>query len=116
MGKAEEEQNLSSSVGSEALEQNAGNRCGRCWSGGFQKFIEIRCILVLLVSAAVFLSAIFWLPPFLQFADQGNQEIHSQFKGFVNFQFVISNLVFVFSTLVSRGVDLVYFFIFIKMV
>ena len=77
MGKAEEEQVLPSTVGSEALQQNAEARCG-C---GIQKLVGLRCILVLLLSAAVFLSAAFWLPPFRQFADQGDLDLDSKFKG-----------------------------------
>ncbi|KAJ7972057.1 Hydroxyproline-rich glycoprotein family protein [Quillaja saponaria] len=66
MGKAEEELYLPSSQNSE---QNVDARCG-CRCAKIRKLIGLKCIFVLLLSVAVFLSAIFWLPPFLQFADQ----------------------------------------------
>lgn len=80
MGKSEEDQALPSNVASEASAQNAEAHCAGC-CGGFRKFIGLRCILVLLLSVALFLSAMFWLPPFLQFADQSDLDLDSKFKG-----------------------------------
>jgi hypothetical protein len=86
MGKAQEGQAVPARVGAESLDQNAQARwCGNCGfgccCGGVRRLIGIRCLLVLLLSAAVFLSAIFWLPPFLRFADQENLDLDSKFKG-----------------------------------
>ncbi|XP_027349595.1 inactive histone-lysine N-methyltransferase 2E-like isoform X2 [Abrus precatorius] len=67
MGKAEEEhQPLPQS---EDPPQNAETEC-RC--SRIRKLVGLRCILVLVLSVAVFLSALFWLPPFLRLADRKN--------------------------------------------
>ncbi|GKV32701.1 hypothetical protein SLEP1_g41288 [Rubroshorea leprosula] len=80
MGKAEEEQNLSGSTSSEGSEQNVEPRL-RCVGFRWRRFIGLRCLLVLLFSLGVFLSALFWLPPFLRFADQGDLDLDPRFKG-----------------------------------
>ncbi|XP_012575576.1 uncharacterized protein, partial [Cicer arietinum] len=46
-----------------------------------KKWKKLRCIIVLLFSAAVFLSAVFWLPPFVHYADQKNLHFNSKYKG-----------------------------------
>ncbi|KAK4282000.1 hypothetical protein QN277_013432 [Acacia crassicarpa] len=80
MGKAEEEQPLPSSVASGDPEQNVEARCG-CRCSKIRKFIGLRCIFFLLLSVAVFLSAIFWLPPFLRYADQKDLGSDLKYKG-----------------------------------
>ncbi|XP_007028204.2 PREDICTED: uncharacterized protein LOC18598570 [Theobroma cacao] len=90
MGKGEEEQRLSTSVNSEVSVENAGgpisslsllfapsaSACG-C---GCKSLFGLRCFLVLLLSLALFLSALFWLPPFLNFSDQSDLDLDSRFK------------------------------------
>ena len=72
MGKVEDEQSLSTSVDSQITEQNAENPC-RVVLG----FLKFRCVLALLLGLAVFLSALFLLPPFLHYGDQ--IDLDSQF-------------------------------------
>ncbi|XP_061369947.1 uncharacterized protein LOC133312715 [Gastrolobium bilobum] len=80
MGKGEEEQQpLPPGVASADPPQNAEAHC-RCRCSRIRKLVGFRCILVLLFSVAVFLSAMFWLPPFLRFADQKNLHADSRFK------------------------------------
>ncbi|KAB1222665.1 hypothetical protein CJ030_MR2G016011 [Morella rubra] len=91
MGKAEDDRVVAAGVAPELSDQNAQTRwcggggcsnCGLCWCfGGVRRLTGLRCFLVLLLSAAVFLSAIFWLPPFLQFADRGDLDLDSRLKG-----------------------------------
>lgn len=98
MGKAQEGQAVPARVGAELSDQNAqarwcgGGGCGNC--GGVRRLIGLRCLLVLLLSAAVFLSAIFWLPPFLRFADQENLDLDSKFKGGFLFLFFLFYFIF----------------------
>lgn len=80
MGKAEQEQPLPSRVASGDPEQNVEAGCG-CRCSRIRKFIGLRCIFILLFSAAVFLSAVFWLPPFLHYADQKDLHSDSKYKG-----------------------------------
>ncbi|GMN64333.1 hypothetical protein TIFTF001_033406 [Ficus carica] len=104
MGKVEEEHILPSTVTSDSSEQrNAENNrcCFRCRR--IRSLVGLKCVLVLLLSAAVFLSAIFWLPPFLQYADRGDLDLDSRFKGvffsgksFISLFFVISDSRFPF--------------------
>lgn len=68
------------SAGTEDLERNVEPRFHGCVSKRISRVIGLRCILVLLLSVGVFLSALFWLPPFLQFADQGDLDLDSRFK------------------------------------
>ncbi|KAF9664508.1 hypothetical protein SADUNF_Sadunf16G0026000 [Salix dunnii] len=88
MGKAgngvngsEEEQGIGTS--GENREQNVerGFYCFGC-KGNFvaTRFTGFRCVFVLLLSVAVFLSAVFWLPPFLHFADQGDLDLDYRIK------------------------------------
>lgn len=76
MGKVEEEEQ--SLPRSEDPPRNAASECrwGRC----SRKLVGGRCVLVLVLSVAVFLSAVFWLPPFLRLADRGSGG-DSRFKG-----------------------------------
>ncbi|XP_062111909.1 uncharacterized protein LOC133823259 [Humulus lupulus] len=80
MGKAEEEQIPASNTGAQAdgnpnSQTQFGCRCAR-----IRGLIGLKCVFVLVLSIAVFLSAIFWLPPFLQFADQADLDLDSKFK------------------------------------
>ncbi|XP_060668584.1 uncharacterized protein LOC107431517 isoform X1 [Ziziphus jujuba] len=78
MGKAEEQRSLPSTLVSHTSHQNADTPCP-CGCR-IQRLIGLRCIFVLLLSAALFLSAVFWLPPFLQFADHRDLDLDSKFK------------------------------------
>jgi len=88
---SEEEQGIGTS--GENGEQNVerGFYCFGC-KGNFSvtRFIGFRCVFVLLLSVAVFLSAVFWLPPFLHFADQGDLDLDYRIKGrvFILFTFI----------------------------
>ena len=90
MGKTEEEQR--EAVGFEVPNQNVENQWVWCGNSGYGccgscgKLIGVRCVLVLLLSAAVFLSALFWLPPFLKFADHQDLDLDA-YKGGVFFFF-----------------------------
>ncbi|ESW34021.1 hypothetical protein PHAVU_001G117400 [Phaseolus vulgaris] len=75
MGKGEEEQQPLPP--SEDSPRNA--EC-RCHCSRIQKLVGARCILVLVMSVALFLSAAFWLPPFLSLADRRNLHGGSRFK------------------------------------
>ena len=86
MGKVEEEQRLSSSVSSEVSVEDSGApisslsfRFAAC--GSKKTPFGLRCFLVLLFSLALFLSALFWLPPFLNFSDKSDLDLNSRFKG-----------------------------------
>lgn len=59
MGKAEEEPPVSSPP----PDENAGPRCTQC--GPIGKIVGLRCVAALVFGAAVMLSAVFWLPPFV---------------------------------------------------
>ncbi|OIW03225.1 hypothetical protein TanjilG_13019 [Lupinus angustifolius] len=76
MGKPEDEQQPLPS--GEDPPQNAVAEC-RC--SLIRKLVGFRCILVLLFSVAVFLSALFWLPPFLHLTDQKNLHGDSIYNG-----------------------------------
>ncbi|XP_031278044.1 uncharacterized protein LOC116136483 isoform X2 [Pistacia vera] len=80
MGKAEDERTLAVSVVNENVQQNVDTRfvCkGCCW---IYRLIGFKCFFMLLLSLAVFLSALFWLPPFLPFSDQKDLDLYSKFK------------------------------------
>ncbi|XWS65281.1 hypothetical protein CRYUN_Cryun05aG0080000 [Craigia yunnanensis] len=86
MGKLEEEQRLSSIVSSEvsveAVAAPISSSSFRFAAFGSKKSLfGLRCFLVLLFSLALFLSALFWLPPFLNFSDQSDLDLDSRFKG-----------------------------------
>lgn len=77
MGKAEEEQHLPRGVTSSDPPQNTETQC-RCSSSQIRKLLGFRCILVFIFSLALFLSALFWLPPFV---DHNNLYDNSKYKG-----------------------------------
>ncbi|PON78959.1 hypothetical protein PanWU01x14_014600 [Parasponia andersonii] len=84
MGKAEEDQTPVSNTGAEdSGHPNSPTRFG-CRCAWIRRLIGLKCVFVLLLSAAVFLSAIFWLPPFLQLADQADLDLDSKFKGWID--------------------------------
>ncbi|KAG5399799.1 hypothetical protein IGI04_014406 [Brassica rapa subsp. trilocularis] len=75
MGKnSDEEQNLP--------ENNEGSRCSSssCCSARISRCFSLRCVLILAFSAAVFLSAVFWLPPFLGLSDRDDLDLDPRFK------------------------------------
>ncbi|KAL1330308.1 hypothetical protein HN51_047511 [Arachis hypogaea] len=76
MGKSDEEHHQPLPPGAAAAEDPRPNVA----VGGSFSF-SLRCLLVLLFSAAVFLSALFFLPPFANFSDQKDPLSHSQYKG-----------------------------------
>jgi len=85
---SEEEQGIGTS--DENGEQNVERRfcCFGCKDNFIvTRFIGFRCVFVLLLSVAVFLSALFWLPPFIKFADQGGLDLDYRFKGRDRFSF-----------------------------
>ncbi|XP_027363949.1 uncharacterized protein LOC113871213 isoform X2 [Abrus precatorius] len=79
MGKPrDEQQTLPSTVTAEDQRRDAAAAgCGGCCASA----VGLRCVLVLLFSVALFLSALFWLPPFVHFADQKNLHFNSKYKG-----------------------------------
>lgn len=69
-----------SSSTAEIRSGNGGIPCGRCRSIG--KIVSLRCVLVLVVGVAVFLSAAFWLPPFFgRGTGRGDPDPDPQFRG-----------------------------------
>ncbi|KAI4378425.1 hypothetical protein MLD38_015905 [Melastoma candidum] len=91
MGKGvEEEETSSATVVSITSERSAERRwrgCGCCCCGGggegcgIGRHVGVKCVLVLFLSAGVFLSAVFWLPPFLHFADQEDLDLDPRYRG-----------------------------------
>lgn len=78
MGKTEEEQPLPVGLSSSELsDRNVGSRCG----AGIRRLIAVRCVFFLLLSAAVFISAFFWLPPFLSDGDWPDRALDSAYRG-----------------------------------
>lgn len=87
MGKnTDEEQNLPVSDGAATARNNGGGR-NRCCCLWISSYFSLRCVLILAFSAAVFLSALFWLPPFLGFADREDLDLDPRFKGIFAFFF-----------------------------
>ncbi|CAH8363371.1 unnamed protein product [Eruca vesicaria subsp. sativa] len=79
MGKnSDEEQNLPENNGADTATNNEGNRC--CCSDRISRWFSLRCVLILAFSAAVFLSALFWLPPFLGLSDRDGLDLDPRFK------------------------------------
>ncbi|CAI9761204.1 unnamed protein product [Fraxinus pennsylvanica] len=73
MGKAEDEQPLpSTTLDAQSATSNAGNSNGCCL--GCSKVVTLRCIFVLVLSVAVLLSAVFWLP-FFHFRGQKDLDL-----------------------------------------
>lgn len=82
MGKSDEEQPLPVGVSSSELsDRNVVSRCGGGGCCVFRRLIAVRCVFFLLLSAAVFLSAIFWLPPFLSYGDWPDRSLDSAYRG-----------------------------------
>lgn len=78
MGKNEDEQVLSSFPSSAAAVGNGAIPCGRCRS--IAKIASLRCFLMVVVGVAVFLSAAFWLLPFVG-RGRGDLDPDPQFRG-----------------------------------
>ncbi|KAI4319645.1 hypothetical protein MLD38_033222 [Melastoma candidum] len=97
MGKGlDEEEALPSTVVSIGSEQGLEGRsrsrrrricgffcccCGGCGGDGITRHLGLKCALVLLLSAGVFLSAIFWLPPFSRLADRQDLDLDPRYRG-----------------------------------
>ncbi|CAF1850474.1 unnamed protein product [Brassica napus] len=81
MGKnSDEEQNLPEN--NDTARNNEGSRCSSCCcSARISRCFSLRCVLILAFSAAVFLSAVFWLPPFLGLSDRDDLDLDPRFKG-----------------------------------
>ncbi|CAN7013939.1 unnamed protein product [Brassica oleracea var. botrytis] len=81
MGKnSDEEQNLPEN--NDTARNNEGSRCSSCCcSARISRCFSLRCVLILAFSAAVFLSAVFWLPPFLGLSDRDDLDLDLRFKG-----------------------------------
>ncbi|CAH8268837.1 unnamed protein product [Arabidopsis lyrata] len=81
MGKnTDAEQNLPVSDGAASARNNGGGR-SRCYCCDWiSSYFSLRCVLILAFSAAVFLSALFWLPPFLGLADREDLDLDPRFK------------------------------------
>ncbi|BAT85073.1 uncharacterized protein HKW66_Vig0047450 [Vigna angularis] len=75
MGKGEEERQPLPP--SEDPPRNA--EC-RCHCSRIRTFVGARCIIILVLSVALFLSAAFWLPPFMSLADRRSLHGGSRFK------------------------------------
>ncbi|EOA23867.1 hypothetical protein CARUB_v10017084mg [Capsella rubella] len=81
MGKnTDEEQNLPVSDGAASSRNNGGGINSCCCCVSISSYFSLRCVFILAFSAAVFLSALFWLPPFLGLADRGDLDLDPRFK------------------------------------
>lgn len=86
MGKnSDEEHNNLPRDGENTVRNNGGvnNRCSGCCSARISRCVSLRCVLILAFSAALFLSALFWLPPFLGFSDPRDLDLDPRFKGII---------------------------------
>ncbi|XP_038882638.1 uncharacterized protein LOC120073837 [Benincasa hispida] len=80
MGKNDGEQPLPSAIDSRPSGQVADGRCC-CGCVSIRRLIGFRCIFILLLSVALFVSAVFWLPPFLHYADQKDLGLNPSYRG-----------------------------------
>ncbi|CAH2063959.1 unnamed protein product [Thlaspi arvense] len=81
MGKnTDEEQNLPGNDGAATASNTGRRRCSGCCSPRISRYFSLRCVLILAFSAAVFLSALFWLPPFLGLSDREDLDLDPRFK------------------------------------
>ncbi|KAJ0245834.1 Hydroxyproline-rich glycoprotein family protein [Hirschfeldia incana] len=79
MGKnSDEEQNLPEN--NNGAETASGRNRSCCCSARIYRCFSLRCVLILAFSAAVFLSAVFWLPPFLGLSDRDDLDLDPRFK------------------------------------
>lgn len=86
MGKIDGEHPPPSADGSRPSGQPADGRfCCGCVS--IRRLIGFRCIFILLSSVALFVSAVFWLPPFLHYADQKDLSRNPSYRGGIFFRF-----------------------------
>lgn len=87
MGKSDENDEFSLSSGAavngeEAASGSNAEREESCSSGlFFCRFFKLRCFLALLLGISVFISAVFWLPPFLNLADRGDSDLDPRYRG-----------------------------------
>ncbi|KAJ4896009.1 hydroxyproline-rich glycoprotein family protein [Raphanus sativus] len=81
MGKnSDEEHNNLPRDGDNTVRNNEGGNGCSCCSARISRCFSLRCVLILAFSAAVFLSAVFWLPPFLGFSDPRDLDLDPRFK------------------------------------
>ncbi|TYK09646.1 uncharacterized protein E5676_scaffold447G00450 [Cucumis melo var. makuwa] len=89
MGKNDGEQPLPSAIDSRPSGLVADGRCCRgCVS--IRRLIGFRCIFILLLSVALFVSAVVWLPPFIHYADQKDLGLNPSYRGGILHRFLIS--------------------------
>lgn len=80
MGKPEDE--LGRSSNGEWGDEGASNEGFVEWECGVViGVLKLRCLMVLLFGIAVFLPALFWLPPFLDYADVDDPDLDPRFRG-----------------------------------
>ncbi|KAI4341214.1 hypothetical protein MLD38_025965 [Melastoma candidum] len=77
---------ISSEQGVEGRRRICGLFCCCCCGGGgcrdgITRHFGLKCALVLLLSAGLFLSAIFWLPPFSRLADRQDLDLDPRYRG-----------------------------------
>ncbi|XP_031393912.1 uncharacterized protein LOC116205442 [Punica granatum] len=81
-GAAEEGQELPLTDPSVSItSERTGHPQIRCGCGRILRHVGLKCVLVLILSVAGFLSALFWLPPFLNLGDRGDLDLDSRFRG-----------------------------------
>ncbi|KAI3910514.1 hypothetical protein MKW98_027796 [Papaver atlanticum] len=81
MGKLEEEQSLSSSEIAAIISIIPNENVDNNTCQNISKFVRFRCVIALLFSAALFLSAIFWLPPLYRYGNQADLDRNALFRG-----------------------------------
>ncbi|KAK4743687.1 hypothetical protein SAY87_009999 [Trapa incisa] len=81
-GSAEEGQELPQTHHSVSVSSEPGrNSQIRCGCGCVVRHVELKCVVLLVLSVAGFLSAAFWLPPFSNLGDQHDLHLDRRFKG-----------------------------------
>ncbi|MCL7028145.1 hypothetical protein MKW94_004836 [Papaver nudicaule] len=81
MGKFEEEQSLSSSEIAAIISIIPNENVDNTTCQNISKFVRFRCVIALLFSAAVFLSALFWLPPLFRYGNRADLDQNILFRG-----------------------------------
>ena len=78
MGKPEDDEFSLSSTAAATERGASGSNAGRGECSRVCRCISFKCLFVLLLGISVFLSALFWLPPFL---DPGDPDLDPRFRG-----------------------------------
>ncbi|XP_021749272.1 uncharacterized protein LOC110715008 [Chenopodium quinoa] len=81
MGKSEENDEFSLSSAAVNGEGISGSNAERGECSLICRVFKLRCFLALLLGISVFLSAVFWLPPFLNFADRSDLDLDPRYRG-----------------------------------